>query len=79
LPVNFDLPSTAIAMGHYQRPIEKGMMVNLIINNRAGGNAPMIAQEIAVKSLAKPKAKTPHQMNLRDLRMCGKIYFRFKP
>jgi hypothetical protein len=27
--------------------IEKGMLVNLIINNRAGGNAPMIAQEIA--------------------------------
>ena len=29
--------------------IEKGMLVNLIINNRAGGNAPLIAQIIAKK------------------------------
>ena len=29
--------------------IEKGELVNLIINNRAGGNAPLIAQEIAEK------------------------------
>jgi len=29
--------------------IEKGVRVNLIINNRAGGNAPMIAQIIAEK------------------------------
>jgi hypothetical protein len=27
--------------------IEKGVLVNLIINNRAGGNAPLIAQAIA--------------------------------
>lgn len=26
--------------------IEKGVLVNLIVNNRAGGNAPMIAREI---------------------------------
>jgi uncharacterized protein YecE (DUF72 family) len=29
--------------------IEKGVLANVIINNRAGGNAPMIAQEIAKK------------------------------
>jgi len=46
--------------------IEKGVLVNLIINNRAGGNAPMIAQMIAKKFLGKPKSKTPHQMNLWD-------------
>ena len=27
--------------------IDQGVSVNVIINNRAGGNAPMIAQEIA--------------------------------
>ena len=46
--------------------IEKGMMVNLIINNRAGGNAPIIAREIATKFLGKPKSETPHQMKLWD-------------
>ena len=46
--------------------IEKGVLVNLIINNRAGGNAPLIAREIAKKFLGKPKSKTPHQMNLWD-------------
>jgi len=46
--------------------IEKGVLANVFINNRAGGNAPMIAQEIAKKFLGKPKSKTPHQMNLWD-------------
>jgi uncharacterized protein YecE (DUF72 family) len=46
--------------------IGKGLLVNLIINNRAGGNAPLIAQEIAKKFLGKPKSKTPQQMNLWD-------------
>jgi hypothetical protein len=46
--------------------IEKGVLVNLLINNQAGGNAPLIAQEIAMKLLGKPKSKTPHQMNLWD-------------
>jgi uncharacterized protein YecE (DUF72 family) len=32
---------------------EKGMMVYLIINNRAGGNAPLIAREIAEKFMGK--------------------------
>jgi hypothetical protein len=46
--------------------IEKGVLVNLIINNRAGGNAPMVAREIAEKFSRKPEPKTPHQMNLWD-------------
>jgi hypothetical protein len=33
--------------------IEKGVLVNLIINNRAGGNAPLIAREIAEKFMGK--------------------------
>ena len=44
--------------------IEKGMLVNLIINNRAGGNAPSIAQEIAERLIPKPKPKTRGQMSL---------------
>ncbi|MCK9376966.1 MAG: DUF72 domain-containing protein [Syntrophobacterales bacterium] len=46
--------------------IEKGVLANLIINNRAGGNAPLIAREIATKFLGKPKSKAPHQMKLWD-------------
>jgi uncharacterized protein YecE (DUF72 family) len=39
--------------------IEKGVLINLLINNRAGGNAPMIARKIAEKLIPKapPKAK----------------------
>jgi len=44
--------------------IEKGMLVNLIVNNRAGGNAPLIAQEIAEKLMGKPRPKTKGQMSL---------------
>ena len=33
--------------------IEKGELVNLIINNRAGGKAPLIAREIAEKFVGK--------------------------
>jgi len=44
--------------------IEKGMLVNMIINNRAGGNAPLIAQAIAEKFFKKPEPNIPHQMNL---------------
>jgi hypothetical protein len=44
--------------------IEKDVLVNLIINNRAGGNAPMIAQIIAEKIFPKPKQKTEAQMRL---------------
>ncbi len=43
--------------------VEKGVLVNLIINNRAGGNAPLIAREIAEKFLPeKPNIK--EQMRL---------------
>jgi Protein of unknown function DUF72 len=44
--------------------IEKGVMVNLIVNNRAGGNAPLIAREIAEKFIPKPSLKTKGQMSL---------------
>lgn len=46
--------------------VEKGVLVNVFINNRAGGNAPLVAQEIAKKFLGKPDSKTPRQMNLWD-------------
>jgi hypothetical protein len=46
--------------------VEKGIMVNLIINNRAGGNAPLIARGIAEKFVRKPEPKTPQQKNLWD-------------
>jgi uncharacterized protein YecE (DUF72 family) len=44
--------------------IEKDVLVNLIINNRAGGNAPMIAQIIAEKLIPKPTPKTEAQKRL---------------
>lgn len=44
--------------------IEKGVLVNLIINNRAGGNAPMIAQTIAEKLIPKLTPETKGQMSL---------------
>jgi len=44
--------------------IEKGMLVNLIINNRAGGNAPMMAQIIAEKLMPKTPPKSDGQMSL---------------
>jgi len=44
--------------------IEKGLGINAIINNRAGGNAPLIAQEIAKKFLGKIHPVTKGQMNL---------------
>jgi hypothetical protein len=31
--------------------VEKGAKVNILVNNRAGGNAPLITQEIAEKFL----------------------------
>ena len=33
--------------------IKEGVTVNVIVNNRAGGNAPLIAREIAGKLLKK--------------------------
>ena len=44
--------------------IEKEVLVNLLINNRAGGNAPMIAQMIAEKLTPKPPPKTKGQLSL---------------
>ncbi len=47
-------------------PIEKGELVNLIINNRAGGNAPLIAREIAEKFVGKKEPKVSRQLGLWD-------------
>jgi uncharacterized protein YecE (DUF72 family) len=44
--------------------IEKSIMVNLIINNRVGGNAPLIALDIAEKLIPKPAPKTKTQLSL---------------
>jgi hypothetical protein len=45
--------------------VEKGLLVNLIVNNRAGGNGPLIAWEIAEKLIIpKPKSKIKGQMSL---------------
>ena len=44
--------------------IEKGVLVNLIINNRAGGNAPMIAQEIAKKFVPENRSTSRKQGSL---------------
>jgi uncharacterized protein YecE (DUF72 family) len=44
--------------------IEKKVLVNLIINNRAGGNAPLIARVIAEKFLPKTPPSSKAQMSL---------------
>jgi uncharacterized protein YecE (DUF72 family) len=44
--------------------IEKSVQVNLIINNRAGGNAPIIAQLIAEKLIPKAPPKAIGQLSL---------------
>jgi hypothetical protein len=44
--------------------VEKGLMVNLIINNQAGGNAPLVAREIAEKFVGKSRAVPKGQMDL---------------
>jgi len=52
------------AMEIVKSAIEKGVRVNLIINNRAGGNAPMIAQIIAEKLMPKTPPTYDGQMSL---------------
>ena len=44
--------------------IEKGMVINLIINNRAGGNAPLIAKLIAERLMGKSSPAPKGQMDL---------------
>jgi uncharacterized protein YecE (DUF72 family) len=44
--------------------VEKGMLVNLIINNRAGGNAPLIAREIAKKFMPEKRSTSNKQGSL---------------
>lgn len=47
-----------------RRAIEQGKTVNVLVNNRAGGNAPLIAREISEKFLGRIVPPAPHQMNL---------------
>ncbi len=46
--------------------IEKGVSVNLIINNRAGGNAPLLAREIAEKLMGRKDPQVSRQLGLWD-------------
>ena len=50
-----------------RQAVEKGITVNVIVNNRAGGNAPLIAQEIVRRFLPNPKPLAGQQLNLWDL------------
>jgi uncharacterized protein YecE (DUF72 family) len=49
--------------------VNQGMMANVIINNRAGGNAPLLAQMIAEKFLMKvePAPKSKRQLSFWDI------------
>ena len=44
--------------------IEQGVLVNVLVNNRAGRNAPLIAQEIAKKFLGKMEPEMSQQPSL---------------
>ena len=46
--------------------IERGELVNLIVNNRAGGNAPLIAEKVAEKFVGKEEPKVIRQLGLWD-------------
>lgn len=47
-----------------KRAIEQGKMVNVLVNNRAGGNAPLIGEEIAKKFMGKDHPTPKGQMGL---------------
>jgi hypothetical protein len=47
-----------------RQAVEQGMAVNVIINNRAGGNAPLIARMIAEKFLPKRRVGPGGQRSL---------------
>ena len=49
-----------------QQGVNRGVVVNVIINNRAGGNAPLLAQMIAKKFLQRvaPAPKPRGQLSL---------------
>ncbi len=49
-----------------KRAVDQGMTVYVIVNNRAGGNAPLMAQQIAEKFLRKPEPKIDKQPSLWD-------------
>lgn len=47
-----------------KRAIEKGITVNVLVNNRAGGSAPLIAQIFAEKFLGKRLPAPKGQLGL---------------
>ena len=47
-----------------QRALDQGIGVNILVNNRAGGNAPLIAQALAEKFVSTNRPKTSSQMSL---------------
>ena len=47
-----------------QRALDQGIAVNILVNNRAGGNAPLIAQALAEKFVSTNRPKTSSQMSL---------------
>ena len=51
-----------------ERAVNRGVLANIIINNRAGGNAPLLAQLLAVKFLQRvaPAPKPKGQLSLWD-------------
>jgi hypothetical protein len=51
-------------VGIVKNAIEKGVLVNPLINNRAGGKRPLIAQMIAEKLTPKPSPKMKGQLSL---------------
>ena len=47
-----------------QRALGQGITVNILVNNRAGGNAPLIAQALAEKFISTIAPKPKSQMSL---------------
>jgi uncharacterized protein YecE (DUF72 family) len=47
-----------------QRALDQGIAVNILVNNRAGGNAPLIAQALTEKFISTTRPKPKSQMNL---------------
>jgi hypothetical protein len=58
-------PDMILKTGEIMRTAtEKGLVINVIINNRAGGNAPTIASLIAEKFIGKRRSAPKGQLDL---------------
>jgi hypothetical protein len=47
-----------------RRAVDQGVTINLLVNNRAGGNAPLIAQLVAEKFLIQKPPSSKGQLRL---------------